>query len=520
MTTFAELRQLAYRLAASVADDDEEAWPGAARELAALSGRDWLVLDQVGRAFHYADGTPISGTRGWLKPSLGEPTGFVAAMTSMHVDGRFRERACRALGAIQTPVATAALTVRLLDHVPQVRAAAWAGLAPRVAAEGNAETVLDVLLAGRGRFHAPAAITAVQDALLTAQTPSELVQSLIASERRRVRRWAFAFGNDRGLLSEQDLVQGARTDPDQFLRALCADWLMASADPQIFRELLGANSVEARLVGLTRVPDADLSDQALGDLLTDRAPRVREQAQWRARRRGFDLAAFYRARLGEPTPRARERGACLDALAALGSDSDLETCAAYLNDPVPRVRAAAVTAVLGLARPERAVELLTPLLLDSSARVSTSAATGLGRLGVAKSVADLAWSSEQPWTRRAAWRLTRAAGGWDRVEADLRAAGDDNETLAGLGRFGVSNWVQVGAATTWQRLSDDQRQHIHGLLDGSSLSDDQKRMVAFCAGIKQPPRPAPRLVVSDSGANPERARRRFSIFRRRRVPRR
>lgn len=515
MTTLAELRQLASRLAASVADADEAVWPAGAYELANLSGRDWLVLDQVGRAFHYADGTPISGTRAWLAPSLGEPTGFVAAVTSMHVDGRFRERACRALGAIQTPVATAALTVRLLDHVPQVRAAAWAGLAPRLVA-GNAEAVLDVLLAGRGRFHAPAAITAVEDALLAAQAPVELVQTMIASDRHRVRRWAFDFGHKRGLLSEEDLVRGARTDPDQFLRAVCAVWLVASDDPQVFRELLGANSVEGRLVGLTKVPDPDLSDQALGDLLTDRAPRVREQAQLRARRRGFDLAAFYRGRLRQPTPRARERGACLDALASLGSDSDLEICAIYLGDPVPRVRAraAAATAVLGRARPERAVELLTPLLLDSSARVSTSAANGLGRLGVPKPVADTAWASEQPWSRRAAWRLTRAAGGWDRVEADLRASRDDDQGLAGLGRSGVNNWVQVGAATTWQRLSEEQRGRIHDLLDGSSLSDDEKRMVAFCAGIKLSERPRPVPVDYDGRTDWVMPRRRFGVFRR------
>lgn len=93
----------------------------------------------------------------------------------------------------------------------------------------------------------------------------------------------------------------------------------------------------------------------------------------------------------------------------------------------------------------------------------------------------------------------------------MRAAGDDNQALAGLGRSGVSNWVQVGAATTWQRLSDDQRQRIHGLLDVSSLSDDQKRMVAFCAGIKFPERPRP--VSVDYRSDLVKPRRRFGLFR-------
>lgn len=58
-----------------------------------------------------------------------EPAGVVATVTSWHVNGRVRERATRILGESRGSLRGAALSVRLLDHVPQVRAAAFAGLA-------------------------------------------------------------------------------------------------------------------------------------------------------------------------------------------------------------------------------------------------------------------------------------------------------------------------------------------------------------------------------------------------------
>jgi hypothetical protein len=92
--------------------------------LSSLSGREWLVLDQAARSYRHPYSTPVSGLRGWLDERLNEHDGFVAAVTSMHVDGRFRERATRALGAVDGPLVATALAVRLLDHVPQVREAA------------------------------------------------------------------------------------------------------------------------------------------------------------------------------------------------------------------------------------------------------------------------------------------------------------------------------------------------------------------------------------------------------------
>ena len=485
MITAKEARELATRLAAAATKGGPADWLAGSQTLERLDGRSWLLLDQAARRFTYADGTPMSGVRGWLGTAVGEPSGFVAAVTSMHVDGRFRERATQVLAAASSQVATSALSVRLLDHVPQVRMQAWEGLRPRLAPD-TAELVLDVLLAGRNRQHAAQALADVRDALLQATPASELVSRLAASDRRHGRRWAFTFGHTRELLTSEDLVAAARNDPDQWLRATCADWLMATPDAHQLAALLDANSVEARLVALTRAPDADLSDGALGRLLTDRAPRVREQARWRAHRRGLNVASYYRQELTDAGVAARVRAACLDGLAVVGDETDLPTCVAHLDHASVRVRAAAVNAVLGRGRPDEVVQLLTPVLLDPGARVSAAAARGLARLGVPASTAAVAWASTQPTSRRAAWRLSREAGGWHRMEADLRAAADPDPHLASLGRAGLRNWLEVSAATTWGRLPDEQRARIAERLPFSGLDDDRQRMVAFHAGIKLP----------------------------------
>ena len=505
--TLPEARELASRLAAAATDREPADWAAGSDTLERLDGRSWLLLDQAARRFTYEHGTPVSGVRGWLGPALGEPSGYVAAVTSMHVDGRFRERAVQVLAAVGSQAATSSLSVRLLDHVPQVRAQAWEGLRPRLGPD-TAEVVLDVLLAGRNRQHADRALDHVQGALVQAAPAGEVVSRLAGSERRHVRRWAFTFGYAQGLLTTEDLVAAAGNDPDQWLRATCADMLMGAPDAHQLATLLEARSVEARLVALTRVPDADLSDAALGRLLTDRAPRVREQARWRARRRGFEVVSLYRRGLADAGAAPRVRAACLDGLAVVGDESDLRTCLAHLDHASVRVRAAAVNAVLGRARPEQVVQLLTPVLLDSSARVSAAAARALARLGVPASTAAVAWASARPASRRAAWRLSHEAGGWHRVEADLRAAADPDPHLASLGRAGIRNWLEVNAATTWDRLPEGQRARLAELLPSADLDDEQQRVLAFHAGIELPSSAEPPRS-SDGGAEPAAKRRRW-----------
>lgn len=510
-----DAQALARQFADAATADDAAAWASGSQALAGLDGRSWLLLDQAARSFRYAGDAPVSGATRWLGASLSEPSGFVAAVMSLHVDGRFRERAVEVLGTAPGVIAVPALASRLLDHVPEIRALAWEVLRPRVGIEA-AEALLDVLLAGVTRHHARAALREVEAALLATTPPDDLVATLTGSERRRVRRWAFEFGHHRSLLAPEQLVAATRADSDQWVRARCAEWLAQEPDSRVLVRLLEAPSVEARQVALRQVPEGDLSDDALAARLVDRAPRVREQARHRARARRLDLAEFYRQRLAEEGLAPHLVAACMDGLALTGDETDLQAAVTHLRHPSARVRSAAIATVEARAPRNLAVDLLTPMLLDSSPRVCATAARELARLGAPPSTAEAAWASDQPSSRRVAWRVARAAGGWHRVEADLRAAVDPDPVASAAGHTGIRNWLAVGAATTWQPLPDSQRERLEALLSGSDFSRETRRLMAFHLGLEPPAEEQTTRPTQDLSATATtRARRWLRLFGRR-----
>ncbi len=114
------------RVATSGTPEDVARW---ASWLRARSGREWLLLDDLARSWRVSGQAPVSGVRGWLGERLDEPTGLIVTVTSWHADGRFRQRATRALAGRRGTLPASALALRCLDHVPQVRTEALAGRA-------------------------------------------------------------------------------------------------------------------------------------------------------------------------------------------------------------------------------------------------------------------------------------------------------------------------------------------------------------------------------------------------------
>lgn len=477
------------RVATQGSASEYEAW---SRRLQALDGRTWLALDDAARRHSYtagtAGGTPVSGTRGWLGSSLDEPTGLVATVTSMHVDGRFRQRAVRVLSTGRSPLRPAALALRSLDHVAEIREDAVTALLAHLEFHGAGPS-LAVLLAARRRRRSAGALTAVARRLLEEAGPERIVAVLGHSPDRLVRRWSYELGHDHGALSVETLLDVVRGDDDQLLRATAAQWLAELAQPQVLTALLTARSTDARLVALSRLPDQHLPPPTLLPLLADRSSRVRETARWRAKRAGLDAAEWYRRQLIAASGGPRRLAACLEGLAAVGLGADRELAGGHLFHSAPSVRAAAVTAFASLSEAAHVRRELGPLLVDTSPRVAITAARALGRAGATAADADAAWSSDQAWSRRAAWHLSRSGGSWDRVEADLRAACDVDPAFSGLGRSGVRNWLLGQAATTWAPLGDQQRQRLEGLLARAGLTVDQRRTVAFHARIEHSTEP-------------------------------
>ena len=206
----------------------------------------------------------------------------------------------------------------------------------------------------------------------------------------------------------------------------------------------------------------------------------------------------------------------MDGLALTGDETDLQAAVTHLRHPSARVRSAAIATVEARAPRNLAVDLLTPMLLDSSPRVCATAARELARLGAPPSTAEAAWASGQPSSRRVAWRVARAAGGWHRVEADLRAAVDPDPVTSAAGHTGIRNWLAVGAATTWQPLPDSQRERLEALLSGSDFSRETRRLMAFHLGLEPPAEEQTTRPTQDLSATATtRARRWLRLFGRR-----
>ena len=55
------------------------------------------------------------------------------------------------------------------------------------------------------------------------------------------------MGHDRYLFTPERLLSVGRSDPDQWLRATAAEWLLPVADLQQLRQIVATNCVEARL---------------------------------------------------------------------------------------------------------------------------------------------------------------------------------------------------------------------------------------------------------------------------------
>lgn len=312
-------------LAHAVIDGPAQAWPPLANTLETISGREWLILDAAARSYRFHYATPVSGVRGWLGSNLSEPSGLVAAVTSLHVDGRIRERATLALAELAGPLAVVATAVRLLDHVDQIRAIARQSLTALLVAEPRPDhvvRVLDVVLAGRGRFHGPGALDVVEELARRLFSETEYVDLLMAATPRNVRRHGFKTANRLGMLPVSRLLGAARDEEDQLIVAWCADWLYERGTPEDFAGLLDARAALLRQVAVLRVDDAVLPDRKLLHMAADRAPRVREAARYRARRRGLDVASWYRGELRSEMS-ANRTAAVLDGLLVSGDASDL-----------------------------------------------------------------------------------------------------------------------------------------------------------------------------------------------------
>jgi hypothetical protein len=73
---------------------------------------------------------------------------------------------------------------------------------------------------------------------------------------------------------------------------------------------------------------------------------------------------------------------------------------------------------------------------------------------------------------------------WARICADLAAISGQDPDLADTARADLLSWLQRDAAVSYGRPSPGQAAQIAALLVSSTLTSEQRREVAFVAGIR------------------------------------
>jgi len=480
------IRALVAALADVVIEGDRGKAALVIAQLAGLNGHGWLRLDELARRPYWSwRQSPLDDVADW-EPVLTAGTslaGLVAA--SMCRYGHVREAAVSALGRAQTPLAAAALTVRVADWVPEVRSAAWAAVSARTGAN-DAAAIVPVVLAlkprARGREAAASYLAKVADG------PAATMQALAAAGDRACELWALQALKQRSLLTADVLVDRAMHDPDPVVALWCARSL---ADPSGELPtagglpLLASARARVRAFAAGHLSDDQLTRQALQESLLDRSASVRSVARWRWRRQYGAPGPVYRSALAG-AGRPSQIAAALLGLDEERDDALPAVAVPFLTHQSPRVRRAAAQAIGHHGDARAIIEYLVPLLGDSSGKVAAVALRHLHAYALPVSVLASLNTAGTPRSRRIALSIQQHSGTWSRVHADLAAINGHDRDLADAARADLLAWLQHGAATSYGQPDADQAAEIAGFLATSKLSDRQRREIAFVAGIRVP----------------------------------
>ncbi|MBN9746042.1 hypothetical protein DMP23_34015 [Amycolatopsis sp. A1MSW2902] len=436
---------------------ETEAW------LASATARELLRIDHYARQARYP--VPLLGrARSW---QLKNASPVVAALASMHPDGRLREQAVRVLCGLAGALSDRALAIRVADHVEVVRELAEEEVLRRTTL-AQAERIVPVVqrISQRGRGSQVQA--RYLRALVDAHGEASVWACLRISADVDVRRSAFRHSFETGLLGSVDAVRLLPRERDQVVRRKLIQVIAETATPEVIAEtLLRGRSAESRVLGLVKLTAAQLDPVAVEQLLLDRSVLVRLWARLRWQEMGRDAGEVYAAvarSAAKPVVRARayaelaETGAEFDRaeVVELAQNADLALKKTGLSLLRGKVVAADVPWLLReMTGEDSRVARLAGDVLSGSPQLWS-----LADLGVLKDSADVV-------IQRRGWWLHRSLGGWEAVIVDL-------ESGAFRDRLELPMYVRPTVA---------QQQRIADLLDTLSLGLDQVSGIAFAAGL-------------------------------------
>lgn len=436
---------------------ETEAW------LAAASAREMLRIDYYARQARYP--VPVLGrAKDW---KLRNATPVVAALASMHPDGRLREQAVRVLCVSAGAVSDRALAVRVTDHVEVARELAEEELLRRTTL-AQAEQIVPLLQRISRRGRGSGVLARYLRAVVAAQDEASVWACLRCSRDFDVRRTAFRHSLETGLLGLPDAVRLLPRERDQVVRRLLIGVIADSATPDVIaKQLLRGRSAESRVLGLVKLTAAQLDPVAVERLLLDRSVLVRLWARLRWQEMGRDPVEVYAtvARSSAP-PVVRARAYA--GLAEIGTEIDRAEIVELAQSADLALKKTGLSLLRGKAVAAEVPWLLREMTGEDS-RVARLAGEVLSSSPQLWSVADLAVlkDSADPALQLRGWWLHRSLGGWEAVIADL-------ESRPFRGRLVLPRYFQPTAA---------QQQRISDLLDTLSLGRNQVSEIVFAAGL-------------------------------------
>ncbi len=303
----------------------------------------------------------------------------------MHWDGFIREEAVVELAELGGPDALALLLVRVNDWVPQVRAAAAAGLNQFVTVENAALWVealpaLRRLRGCRRANHAPL-LERVEALLARPECAPVLAQGLLSADSR-IRRYCFLIRCAASDTWDESLWTFAFYTSDVVVHRRFEQYLAKSRclSLALLRRLLRHRHAPLRRLALERLVE-QYPDQVGGEIearLYDRSPIVRRAAQRLHASQGHDPAPLYRRVLAQREAKGRSTRYALIGLSELGDPGDWQLLVSYFRSPESALRKRALAGLCRLDA-ERAREFLLEALVDESPPVVRAAHRRLSR---------------------------------------------------------------------------------------------------------------------------------------------
>ncbi|MGW7432644.1 hypothetical protein ACWGIN_24255 [Streptomyces sp. NPDC054861] len=351
-------------------------------------GRAWIALDLAVREVAWRWETPAfgggPGGRDALPPhrpagereplAVDSEAGLAFALC--HPDGRVREAALARADGV--PSVLPLIAIRCADWVEPVRDRARALLGAALPGVGPAllPGLSAVILAVARRERGDVARESLVETLRGAEP--DVLEAVLASEDRAVRRLAHQISVARGHFPAARLAAIAAADADVVIQDVCSEAALAAAGAgtgdDVLLPLLGSRGSRVRSAGVTALHRTGRHGQA-EPFLYDRSPMVRACARWVLRQAGTDPLDRYRARCAEGREARDLPPGAPVGLAECGTPADAELLWPLTRDPRDGVRARAVAGLRLLAA--RDLVRLAPLLDDPAPGVVRETATTL-----------------------------------------------------------------------------------------------------------------------------------------------